>query len=185
MNDRERTRTSKLLSRILRHDPQLAGLTLGEGGWVPVDALLRGLRGLGVTLTLPELREVVERNDKQRFALDETEEHIRANQGHSVEVDLQLEAATPPEVLYHGTSTAALPSILRQGLLRMSRHHVHLSATFETALRVGGRHGKPVVLVVDTRAMHAEGHTFFVSENGVWLVDAVPPRFLQRLDRDG
>jgi putative RNA 2'-phosphotransferase len=169
----------------LRHDPQLAGLTLGEGGWVRVEDLLRGLRGLGVTLTLPELRAVVEGNDKQRFALDEREEHLRANQGHSVAVDLQLEAATPPDILYHGTSTAALPSILRQGILRMNRHHVHLSATVETALRVGGRHGQPVVLVVDARAMHAEGHAFFVSENGVWLTDAVPPRFVRRLDRDG
>ncbi len=120
-------------------------------------------------------------NDKNRFALDATGTLIRANQGHSVDIDLQLEPVEPPAVLYHGTGHGSADSIARQGLLRMSRHHVHLSPDPETARRVGARHGRPVIFTVDAAAMHQAGHLFYRSENGVWLVDHVPPEYLKRL----
>jgi putative RNA 2'-phosphotransferase len=172
---------SKYLSKHLRHAPEELGLTLEPGGWVAVDDLLAGCERAGFRITPAELREVVEKNDKQRFSFDENSERIRANQGHSTEVDLQLEPRTPPAVLYHGTAGHKVEEILRDGLKRMKRHHVHLSTTVETANKVGGRHGKPVVLRVDAASMHADGVLFYCSANGVWLVDEIPPRYLQRI----
>ncbi len=179
MHDKQRTRISKFLSKHLRHEPEALGLTLEEGGWVGVEELLRASAGAGVIITRAELDEVVRRNDKQRFSFGDSGTRIRANQGHSVEVDLQLEAATPPAVLYHGTPAAVVPAILREGLLKMQRHHVHLSPDMETATRVGARRGKPVILEVGATAMHAAGFTFFRSANGIWLVDHVPPPYLR------
>ncbi len=127
-----------------------------------------------------ELNEVVASNDKKRFSFDATGTLIRANQGHSVEVDLQLYAASPPDVLYHGTGQGAVEAILREGLCKMSRHHVHLSSDMTTARKVGARHGRPVVFTVDAAAMYRADHTFYCSENGVWLVDYVPPEYLQQ-----
>jgi putative RNA 2'-phosphotransferase len=170
-------RISKFLSRHLRHRPGDIGLTLDEGGWVDVDELLDACRRAGVVISRDELTQVVTANDKQRFSL--VGDRIRANQGHSVDVDLGLEAVRPPEVLYHGTIAANLPAIRAEGLRPMQRHDVHLSADVDTAKRVGARRGKPVVLTVQAEAMYAEGYEFRVSENGVWLVSAVPPRFLQ------
>jgi putative RNA 2'-phosphotransferase len=179
MNDRQRTRASKFLSKHLHHDPAGLGLTLEAGGWVAVDALLDGCRGAGTPLSRDELAEIVADSDKRRFAFDETGTHIRANQGHSVEIDLQLESAEPPAVLYHGTGADTVPVVLRDGLRKMRRHHVHLSPDVETATRVGARHGRPVVLAVDAAAMTRAGHRFYVSANGVWLTDEVPPAFLR------
>jgi putative RNA 2'-phosphotransferase len=125
---------------------------------------------------------VVAQNDKQRFSFDETGECIRANQGHSVAVDLQLLPRDPPPLLYHGTGHGTADQVEREGLLRMRRHHVHLSPDVPTARRVGARHGRPVIFAVDAAAMAGEGFEFFCSENGVWLVDHVPPRFLRRVD---
>ncbi|MFB9687785.1 RNA 2'-phosphotransferase [Amycolatopsis plumensis] len=173
MNEKEIIRISKRLSRHLRHDPAALGLTLAPGGWTPVDALLRAL-----AITRPELDEVVEKNNKRRFAFDETGTRIRASQGHSVAVDLGLPDATPPDVLYHGTVAKYLDAIFREGLRPMNRHAVHLSATMETARIVGARRGKPVILRVDAAAMAAEGHAFQVSANKVWLTSAVPPEYL-------
>jgi putative RNA 2'-phosphotransferase len=179
MDERTLVRRSKLLSKILRHQPSLAGLTLSDGGWVAVDDLLRGLsEHAGVTLTRAELDEIVVNNNKQRFAYDETGMRIRANQGHSVEVDLKLTEAQPPETLYHGTGARAVAAIQRGGLRRMRRHHVHLSADIPTALRVGARHGQPVVFSVASGEMARDGMAFYRSDNGVWLVEAVPPRYL-------
>jgi putative RNA 2'-phosphotransferase len=171
------TKISKYLSKHLRHTPEALGLSLQPGGWVEVSALLSGCARSGFPISPAELREVVETNDKQRFAFDESATRIRANQGHSTEVDLQLRPQTPPEVLYHGTAEHALDSILASGLRRMDRHHVHLSPTIPAARKVGARHGAPVVLAV---AMHAAGILFYCSDNGVWLVDGVGPAYLRQ-----
>lgn len=172
---------SKYLSRHLRHQPERLGLTLGPGGWVRVDDVLAGCAAMQFMITRAELDEVVAKNDKQRFSFNEAGSHIRANQGYSVEVDLQLEPSEPPAVLYHGTAQSAVDAIFKQGLNKMRRHHVHLSLDVETATRVGSRHGKPVVLEVDAAAMARDGIVFYVSANGVWLTDRVEPRYLTRL----
>ncbi|MGI8698583.1 MAG: RNA 2'-phosphotransferase [Mycobacteriales bacterium] len=173
---------SKYLAKHLRHDPERIGLSLDEGGWVEVDQLLRACSAHGFRLTRGELDEVVRRNDKRRYAYDVTGRRIRASQGHSLPVDLGLSPTAPPPVLFHGTAAAALPGILAAGLRPMRRISVHLSPDVATARRVGGRHGPPVVLAVDAAAMARLGHAFTVSENGVWLVDAVPPARLRPLD---
>jgi putative RNA 2'-phosphotransferase len=178
MDEKRRVRISKFLSKHLRHDPAGIGLTLEDGGWVTVDALLAGCRKAGLDISADDLSEVVATSDKQRFAFDESRSRIRANQGHSIEVDLQLEAVPPPAVLYHGTGEATVPVILREGLRKMRRHHVHLSADVNTATRVGIRHGRPAVFAVDAAAMARAGCVFYVSANGVWLTDEVPPEFL-------
>ncbi|HVK09468.1 MAG TPA: RNA 2'-phosphotransferase [Gemmataceae bacterium] len=178
MNDKRRIRVSKFLSKHLRHDPEAIGLTLDAGGWTAVDALLDGCRRAGLTITHEDLIEVVRTNSKQRFAFDETGTRIRANQGHSVEIDLQLQPAEPPAVLFHGTADRFLTAILSDGLKKMDRHHVHLSADEATAVTVGTRHGRAVVLTVDAAGMARAGHLFYVSENGVWLTDQVPRPFL-------
>lgn len=181
VNERDRVRLSKLLSYHLRHDPAGLGLTLAPGGWAPVEAVLAGLAKKGVRATIEGLREVVATSDKQRFALDATGAKIRANQGHSVDVDLQLRAVEPPEHLYHGTGAQTVPAILREGLLKQQRHHVHLSGDVETARKVGARHGRPAVLVVAAAAMRADGFEFYRADNGVWLTGHVPPRYLSAL----
>ena len=171
---------SKFLSKHLRHEPERLGLRLETGGWIAVEDLLAACRANRFPLTRAELEEVVTRNDKQRFAFDATGERIRANQGHSVEVDLQLEAASPPPVLYHGTAERNVSAIQAQGLKKMGRHHVHLSRDVETARKVGMRYGKPVVFEINAAAMEKAGFVFYVSANGVWLVDSVPPHYLKR-----
>jgi putative RNA 2'-phosphotransferase len=178
MDEKQMVRASKRISLHLRHAPGEIGLVLGRGGWVGADELLDALGRHGLRLTRDELDEIVARSDKKRFAFDETRTLIRANQGHSVRVDLELPEAAPPDVLFHGTVATALPAIRREGLRPMERHHVHLSASAETATRVGARRGKPVVLRVDAARMAADGHRFFVSANEVWLVDSVPPGYL-------
>jgi putative RNA 2'-phosphotransferase len=172
------TRVSKYLSLHLRHRPDDLGLTLGPGGWVLVDELLRAAAERGFPISYDELVEVVASNDKRRFALDEGGTLIRANQGHSVEVDLELERVAPPPVLYHGSGRRAVPAILAEGLRKMQRHHVHLSPDQETAHRVGARHGHPTVFAVDAEAMARDGHAFYRSANGVWLTDSVPATYL-------
>jgi putative RNA 2'-phosphotransferase len=172
---------SKYLSKYLRHRPEELGLELAPGGWVPVDALLTASASRGFPISREELEEVVARNDKKRVAFDRSGTMIRAQQGHSVPVDLGLESAEPPSALYHGTPNQNLPKILRQGLRKMSRHHVHLSPDEKTAATVGRRRGRPVVLLVDTRAMRRDGWEFYRSDNGVWLVEHVPTRYLSRL----
>lgn len=172
-------RISKFLSLILRHRPERAGLTLGPGGWVPVVELLEGLRRAGRPIDRRTLEAVVARNDKQRFAFSADGRMIRANQGHSVPVDLELAPVEPPALLYHGTAVRVVPAIRREGLRRQQRHHVHLSPDAATARKVGARHGKPIVLVVAAGRMHAQGHEFFRSANGVWLTEHVPPAYLE------
>lgn len=176
-------RISKFLSLVLRHDPSRIGITLDEAGWVDVDVLLAAAAAHGVSLSRDGLRELVASSDKQRFALSADGARIRANQGHSVPVDLQLVPREPPARLYHGTVEAALDGIRAQGLVRRARHHVHLSPDLETATKVGARRGAPVILTVRAADMHAAGHTFYCSANGVWLTEHVPARFIQFASR--
>ncbi|MGI4834333.1 MAG: RNA 2'-phosphotransferase [Janthinobacterium lividum] len=182
MTPAEATRHSKFLSQHLRHQPAALGLTLAPGGWVPVAELLAACAAHGHPLTLAELVELVAGSDKQRFAFDAAGQRLRAQQGHSVPVDLELVPATPPAVLYHGTAPAALPAIGREGLRPMRRHHVHLSPDQETARRVGERRGRPVLLRIDAAGLHAAGGIFYQSGNGVWLTAAVPPEFISKND---
>lgn len=179
MNEKRKTKISKFLSLILRHQPEVVGLTLEENGWISVEELIRACANYGKPFTLAELKSVVETNDKKRFAFNDDETKIRASQGHSLEVEIEFEKRTPPEILYHGTAEKNVGVIFAEGLKKMSRHHVHLSADTETATKVGMRYGKPVIFQIDTAAMIAEGFEFFVSANGVWLVDNVPPKFLK------
>lgn len=182
MNEKDKKKISKFLSLILRHQPEVVGLTLEENGWVSVEKLLKACADYGKTFTLAELKEIVETNDKKRFAFDETGKKIRANQGHSVEVEIEFEERTPPKILYHGTAEKNVGVIFAEGLKKMSRHHVHLSAEIETARKVGMRYGKPVIFQVDTEAMLSENHQFFVSANDVWLTDNIPPVFIKLMD---
>jgi putative RNA 2'-phosphotransferase len=179
--DKRLITVSKYLAKHLRHVPHELGLTLQPGGWVPVDDLLSAARGHGFPISYDDLVECVEMNDKQRLGFDASGEMIRANQGHSVEVDLQLEEREPPETLYHGTVERFLSSILKVGLIRGKRHHVHLSKDIKTATKVGARRCKPVILWVDSGRMGRNGHKFFLSQKGVWLTEWVPPSYLARL----
>ncbi|MER7831866.1 RNA 2'-phosphotransferase [Streptomyces sp. NPDC095602] len=177
MDEQRAVKVSKYLSRHLRHQPERIGLVLDPQGWVAVDDLLRALARHRMPVSRAELEHVVATNDKRRFTLEG--DRIRASQGHTVDVDLGLPPAVPPAYLYHGTVPAALDAIRAEGLRPMRRHHVHLSPDRETATRVGARRGRAVVLSVDSGAMHRDGHVFHVSANGVWLTDAVPPRYLR------
>lgn len=179
MDERTLVKRSKLISKILRHQPSLVGLSLDPGGWVAARDLLDGLRErAGVVLTRADLDEIVARNNKRRFAYDETGSRIRASQGHSVAVDLGLEEVAPPERLYHGTSAQAVAAIQREGLRPMRRQHVHLSADLATARMVGARHGPSVVFTVASGQMARDGVVFYRSANQVWLTTTVPPRYL-------
>jgi putative RNA 2'-phosphotransferase len=169
---------SKLISLILRHEPTKFGVELDRAGWTSVESLLAALAAHGHPITRTELDKIVVTSDKQRFALSPDGARIRANQGHSIDVELELAPAEPPAVLYHGTVDRFVASIRAQGLVKGERHHVHMSADVETATAVGGRRGKPVVLVIDAAKMRGDGHAFFRSQNGVWLVDHVPAPYL-------
>ena len=179
--DRRLVTVSKYLAKHLRHAPDALGLTLQPGGWASVDDLLAASAGAGFAISYDELIECVETNDKKRFSFDETGDLIRANQGHSVEVDLQLVEREPPEILFHGTVERFIAPIMAEGLKKGKRHHVHLSKDVETARKVGSRRGKPVILRVEAGKMHGAGFPFFLSVNGVWLTDAVPAAFLARM----
>ena len=174
-------RLSKFLSKHLRHEPARIGLTLEPGGWVGVAELLAACGRHGVAIDRPTLDEVVARNAKRRFAFDEAGARIRAQQGHSVPVELGLAPEVPPPVLYHGTPRANAGAIRLDGLRKMGRHHVHLSPDVATARAVGARRGRPVLFEVAAAAMHNAGATFFRSGNDVWLVDHVPPIHLTEL----
>ncbi len=172
------TRTSKFMSLVLRHRPEAAGVKLDASGYVAVDVLLAALARNGHDLTRKALEDLVESNDKKRFAFDESGTLIRAVQGHSREVDLGYDPAAPPDVLFHGTVGKFLSSIRDEGLKPRGRQFVHLSGNHETAVAVGRRRGAPVILKINTAAMTAQGHLFYLATNGVWLVEAVPPGFI-------
>jgi len=174
-----RTRYSKFLSLVLRHQPQLIGLTLDSQGWADTAELLRRCAAQRYAITPAQLQDLVATSPKQRFALSDDGRRIRANQGHSIDVELGYAPATAPDVLYHGTIAAVRNAIERDGLLKMQRHHVHLSPDEATARIVGGRRGPPVILHIDAAAMQRDGHIFFCSSNGVWLSEHVPPTYIR------
>lgn len=167
----------RFLSLVLRHDPSAAGVTLDAYGWANVDELLSGVRRTGRRIDMDTLERIVRENNKRRYSFNENHTKIRAIQGHSFPVDIELKQEKPPQRLYHGTAERFLPSIRREGLRKMNRQYVHLSTDFQTAMEVGRRHGTPVVIVVDTEAMARDGVTFYLSENGVWLCDYVAPEY--------
>lgn len=168
------SRAGRRIARILRHEPELVGLTLGVGGWVDVAALIKACRETGMPLSVKGLNAIVAEDDKQRFTLSEDGRRIRAAQGHSVGVELGYEALEPPEVLFHGTATKSLGRIFREGIRSQRRRYVHLSLDPETATKVGTRHGTPIILEVQAGEMHRAGQAFFRAENGVWLTEVVP-----------
>ena len=173
------TRVSKFLSYHLRHRPDLLNLKLASGGWVEVDKLLQAAEERNFSLSFGELQRVVEQNGKKRFSFNPQGNLIRANQGHSVAVDLQLKPLNPPDILYHGTHSDAIVAITQQGLKKMSRHHVHLSSDIDTAKSIGTRRGRPIIIAVNSRAMSEAGYLFYRSDNGVWLSETVPSQYLQ------
>ena len=172
-------RISKFLSLVLRHEPEKIGIVLDEHGWTDCHELIQAAARHGVQFDHATLLEIVRASDKQRFALSEDGTRIRANQGHSVKVDLALTPQPPPESLYHGTVEKFIAAIRSTGLHKGERHHVHLSPDLTTATKVGERRGKPVILTIRAAAMANAGHPFFLSDNGVWLTDAVPPEFIE------
>lgn len=174
----EDVEVSKRLSFVLRHKPEAIGISLEAGGWVAVELLLERLNATGEAVTRTVLERVVETSDKQRFALTEDRQRIRANQGHSVAVDLCLSPVQPPSILFHGTASRFLQAIEHEGLRPGHRQHVHLSISPRTAQSVGARHGKPVVLVVNAETMFQNGFEFFLSVNGVWLTSHVPHSYI-------
>lgn len=183
MSDRDLVRLSKRLATWLRHDPQRIGLEPDAAGWVPVQVLLRQAKAAGTPITGAELDGVVARNNKQRYEFDEAGTAIRARQGHSIPVELGYVPVEPPRILYHGTAVHLVNVIGAEGLRPMRRHAVHLSAEVDTARAVGARHGTPAIFEVASGRMHRAGQVFQRSGNGVWLVDAVAPRYLSLLGR--
>jgi putative RNA 2'-phosphotransferase len=171
--------TSKFLSLILRHKPEEIGLVLDASGWADIEQLVRLANLQGKALTRSIIEEVVATNEKRRFVISEDGSKIRAAQGHSISMDIGLSPRVPPATLFHGTATRFTPSIREHGLRRGSRQHVHLSADETTATSVGGRHGTPVVLRIEAGVMYEQAYTFYLSENGVWLTDHVPPQFIR------
>lgn len=169
---------SKFLSYVLRHHPEEIGLTPDPAGWVAIDDLLAGASAAGRIFTREAMLGVVAASEKQRFTLSPDGTRIRAAQGHSYEVDLGLEAVEPPESLWHGTAKTTIAAIRAEGLTRQSRQHVHLSPDPKTARDVGMRHGRPVVLTILAGAAHQNGQAFWQADNGVWLTDALPPKFI-------
>ncbi|WP_086930897.1 RNA 2'-phosphotransferase [Agarilytica rhodophyticola] len=179
MESKKLKKGSKLLSYVLRHAPEVIGLTLDTQGWALVSDIVKLTERGNTKLTRQMIEYIVANNDKQRFSFDDSGKKIRANQGHSITVDLGLEAQVPPEVLYHGTASHHLRHILKDGLAKKNRHHVHLTKDDTTATVVGQRHGKVVILKVDSLAMYNDGYLFYVSSNGVWLTDHVPTEFIE------
>ncbi|QEC41723.1 RNA 2'-phosphotransferase [Pseudobacter ginsenosidimutans] len=169
---------SKFMSLVLRHKPETIGLHLDEQGWAAVDELIEKMNEKGAGVDKAIIRQIVDTNDKKRFAFNEDQSRIRASQGHSIDVDLGLEPVTPPDILYHGTAVRFLEAILQDGLLKQNRQHVHLTALKETAIAVGSRHGKPVVLEVNASEMTKAGYEFYLSANNVWLVEIVLPEYI-------
>lgn len=170
--------TSKFIALILRHKPEAIGITLDEHGWANVDELINGI-ARQQPFDMAMLEEIVATDEKQRYSFNENKTLIRANQGHSIPVDVELEEKEPPAILYHGTGIKYKASIEKEGLIPKSRLYVHLSADRETALKVGRRHGSPVVFTVNAARMHKDGYKFYLSKNGVWLTEKIPPEYFR------
>ncbi len=173
------TSLGKFISLILRHKPETIGIELDERGWADVNELIAGVQKTSPDFNMEVLEEIVRSNSKQRYSFNDDHTKIRANQGHSIQVDVELKEETPPAILYHGTGEKSVASIQEQGLLPQSRLYVHLSKDKSTAINVGSRHEKPVFFTVQSGSMHEEGYKFFLSENGVWLTKNVPQKYLR------
>jgi len=178
MDPRKIKRASRKISLVLRHQPEAIGITLDDNGWAKVDELLSRLSATGYPMKRKDLELIVSENDKQRFSFSADGRKIRANQGHSIDIDLQLEPIPPPAKLFHGTATTSVEAIMKSGLKPQKRQHVHLSLDLKTATAVGSRHGRPVILEVDAASMARDGHKFYCSANGVWLAESVPVEYL-------
>ncbi len=180
MKESDKKRIGKFLSLILRHSPETIGLELDENGWADVDNLIRLSAAHRRPFSIVELEEIVATNDKQRYSFNDTKEKIRANQGHSVNIVLGLSPVEPPEYLYHGTATRFLSSIMKNGIVKGGRQHVHLSSDTATAQKVGSRHGTPAILTIESGKMYHDGILFYRSENGVWLTDYVNVKYISK-----
>ena len=181
-SDKQLRNTCKFISLILRHQPEAIGITLDERGWADAQELIDGInRSNGHTLNMELLEEIVRTDEKQRYSFNEDHTLIRANQGHSIPVDVELEEKTPPDILWHGTGEKYVSSINAHGLIPKSRLYVHLSSDMETARKVGSRHGKPIIYEINCRGMAEDGYRFFLSANHVWLTKEVPVRYLKKL----
>ncbi|MES2518146.1 MAG: RNA 2'-phosphotransferase [Bacteroidota bacterium] len=178
ISEKQITNISKLLSLVLRHEPSHIGISLDEQGWTDVDFLISKIQEKGIEINFKTLEYIVESNSKKRFAFNSDSTKIRANQGHSMEVNLAFKATSPPDILFHGTASKFIESIQKEGLLKQSRLHVHLSTDENTALKVGQRHGKPIILKVKALEMMQAGQEFYLSENNVWLTDSVPLKYI-------
>ncbi len=172
------TRLSKFISLVLRHHPEAANISLDEHGWADVEELIKGINSTGRRLNLETLEEIVAKDEKQRYSFGGNRRLIRANQGHSIPVDVELEASEPPEYLFHGTAARFIESIKKEGLTPQGRLYVHLSKDVETAAKVGARHGKSVVLKIKAKVLLESGQQFFLSVNNVWLCKCVPPEYI-------
>lgn len=181
MTKQEEIRTSKFLSLVLRHKPEVIKIVLDKNGWVDIKTLLESLKKVNIELSKEDLQFIVDNNEKKRFAISSDGKKIRASQGHSVDVDLQLKETIPPKVLYHGTIQLHINSIKKSGLVKGDRHHVHLSKDKETAVIVGTRYGTPIIMEIDSMRMYYDGIKFYISDNGVYLVDMVPYEYIKIL----
>ncbi|MEY8764271.1 MULTISPECIES: RNA 2'-phosphotransferase [Clostridium] len=173
------TRLSKFISLILRHKPQVIGNRIDKNGYMPVEDLLDGINAHGYKINMALLEKIVAEDEKQRYSFDKDKVKIRANQGHSIKVDLGLKVIEPPDLLYHGTGKKYLSSILSIGLVKRTRQYVHLSKDYPTAVKVGERHGSPVVLIIASGRMQKDGFKFYLSKNGIWLTDNVPVKYIE------
>lgn len=172
---------SKFISLILRHNPQTIGIKLDNYGWANVNELINGINKSGKKINMEILKEIVLTDNKQRYSFNDDKTKIRANQGHSINVDVELQEIKPPEILYHGTATKYIESIKKNGLIGKTRLYVHLSKDKETAENVGKRHGKPIVLVINSNKMYNDGYKFYLSENKVWLCKNVPVSYIYNI----
>ena len=179
MNDL--VKMGKYLSLILRHKPELINLKIDEHGWVEVDQLLKGINDSGRYISKEMLDIIVNTNNKKRYQYNDDQTKIRANQGHSIKVDVELQEKVPPDVLYHGTAQKYLDKIKKSGIRKMNRLYVHLSKDIQTAINVGKRHGQPIVLVIDTKKMLRDGYKFYYSYNGVWLCDDIAYSYIEEV----
>lgn len=182
ISDKQLTHISKFLSLVLRHQPEIIGIQLEQNGWVYVNELIEKANKYGIQFDREILNYIVATNSKKRFAFNDTLDKIRASQGHSLEIELGYINQKPPRILFHGTGEKSVQSILDTGLKKQSRQHVHLSSDIETAIKVGQRHGKPFVFKVLSEQMYNDNFQFFISDNGVWLTDNVPTKYLKQND---
>ena len=181
MISKEDMKLSKFVSLILRHKPEEINLSLDENGWVEVNKLINGINKKNFNINLDDLKRIVSEDNKQRYSFNSDLTKIRANQGHSIKVNLDLKEVRPPDILYHGSSKKFMKNIIKEGITKQKRQYVHLSLETETASKVGKRHGELIMFILDSKKMYEDGYKFYLSENGVWLTDFVPSKYIKFL----